>query len=87
MIPCPKCTSKVEADIGVRNSKHQETYKHGICPNCGYEFYSVEFEVEPTEQFMKEWTRLNEKQAAKAAPATRKCTGGGDCGSCKTRHN
>lgn len=83
MIPCPKCASKVEADDGVRNSKHQETYKHGVCPNCGYEFYSVEFEVEPTEKFMKEWVRLHEKQEAQA---TRKCAGGGNCGSCKQRH-
>lgn len=62
MLHCPKCESKVKAIEGVRDRKRNETYRHGVCPNCGYEYYSVEFEVEDNEQFQKVYKRLLKKQ-------------------------
>lgn len=65
MLPCPKCESKVNVCERVHDRKRNETYRYGVCPNCGHEYYSVEFEVEPNEKFKKAWAHLGKKQEAK----------------------
>lgn len=51
---CPKCNGKIQNIKSVAVSNN-EVFKRKKCLECGHVFHTVEFEVEVTPQFKKEW--------------------------------
>lgn len=64
---CPKCKSKTKVIDVCLNVDENEVYRYRECINeeCGHKFHSVEFLVEETEQFKKEWKKSNEVKKGK----------------------
>ena len=58
---CPKCEGEVKSICGQVDTPNNETYRCKKCVDCGYTFYTVEFEVEVTPQFKKEWKQYSSK--------------------------
>ena len=58
-IACQKCGLPVRQDEK-RIGFNREVYRKYSCINrtCGYEFFTIEYEVEDNEQFLKEWKEL-----------------------------
>lgn len=61
---CPECIKnrsnrvhKITVLDTVHNDKENEIYRKRQCRNCGYEFYTVEYEVEVNERFLNDWTK------------------------------
>lgn len=55
---CKKCGTKTKVIDSRMNKSHpDELLRKHKCPNedCGYEFFSVEFEVENNDSFIKQW--------------------------------
>ena len=52
---CEKCKTNTIVIDGVDNRDTDETYRLRVCPKCGRTFYTVEFPVEKTERFAKDW--------------------------------
>lgn len=54
---CPICGSKMNVSVTRYNKNEGETYRRRICSmkNCEGELYTVEFKVEETESFKKQW--------------------------------
>lgn len=48
---CPKCNAETVRTGIAENIKEGETYRRYSCEMCGNVFFTVEFEVETTEQF------------------------------------
>ena len=42
---CPKCKGKLRT-IDTVNTPDNEVYRRRHCKECGYEFYTIEFEAE-----------------------------------------
>lgn len=58
---CPKCEGKLAIKDNVR-SLHDELFRKRVCEKCGHTLYTVEFEVEANEKFMKEWRKCYRKK-------------------------
>ena len=53
---CPKCGNKAAVNDRRPNKINPaEVFRKHICNYCKHIFYTVEFEIEPTEKFIKEW--------------------------------
>lgn len=60
---CPKCECGESTGVlDVRHAPDNEDYRQRKCKACNHIFYTVEFEVEPTESFMKEFSKLHRHQ-------------------------
>ena len=51
---CPKCNGKVLV-VDTVNLPSNEIYRKRKCSECGYSFYTAEFEVEYDQGFANEW--------------------------------
>lgn len=58
---CPKCGDKTTVFDSSFNHKINEYYRKRRCLACGHEFFTAEFEVEPTEQFLKDWLEYHRR--------------------------
>ena len=54
---CPNCGGKVGVVYTANVRPNNEIYRRRKCNECGHFFYTAEFEVEPTTDFMKVWGR------------------------------
>lgn len=57
---CPKCHSRTKVLDTRNNFEDGEVYRRRVCLDkkvCGYEFFSVEFEVDPNYNFMEHWRK------------------------------
>lgn len=52
---CPDCGGKLRVADILHNVEKNENYRRRLCTKCGYEVYTIEFDVEPDEQFKKDW--------------------------------
>lgn len=52
---CPKCGSKTAVTDCVDNHSDNEYYRRRKCKDCGYRFYTLEFEAELDENFKSAW--------------------------------
>ena len=52
---CPKCGSKTAVIDNVNNRSDNEYYRRRKCKDCGYRFYTLEFEAELDENFKSAW--------------------------------
>lgn len=65
---CPKCGGNTTVFDNSFNPEVNEYYRKRTCLTCDHKFFTIEFEVEPTEQFQKDWlkhhrfTRTNVKR-------------------------
>lgn len=65
---CPKCGGKTTVFNNCFNPETNEEYRRRRCKTCNYTFFTMEFEVEYTRQFDKDWvkhhrcTAYNEKR-------------------------
>lgn len=58
---CPKCGNKAVI-FDVRNdTEENEVYRHHKCTNteCNNIFFSIEFQVEEDENFIKKWRSMS----------------------------
>lgn len=51
---CPKCKGPITTTDTV-NTHANDIYKQKKCYKCGHVFYTVETEVEATDNFLEEW--------------------------------
>ena len=56
---CPECNGRVKVLDVVHVTTDNETYRKKKCCDCGFEFYTTEFVVEPDVTFRKLWTEYN----------------------------
>lgn len=54
---CSECGGKVQCRDNANTDKN-EVYRKRKCLGCGRIFYTIEFEVDKDEAFMKEWRRF-----------------------------
>ena len=62
---CPTCGGVLVACETITNTDDQEVYRKRRCSGCGYEFYTVEYEVIANDSFMnelKKWQRITWKR-------------------------
>lgn len=52
---CPKCGGKTTVEDNSFNPDTNELSRRRRCKACNHEFFTMEFEVECTEQFKKDW--------------------------------
>ena len=52
---CPKCGEKTTVVDNSFNPGTNELSRRRRCKVCNHEFFTIEFEVECTEQFNKDW--------------------------------
>ena len=72
MMLCPRCHKKRSGVYETRHAEDGTVYRKHICRECAYIMYTAEFEVEPTDDFAKEWQRLTRTRIAyKARMRTR----------------
>lgn len=53
---CPKCNGKAKVTDTI-NSAENEIYRKRKCLACGHVFYTTEFEVEQTTEFLHEYRK------------------------------
>lgn len=56
VINCPKC----EGLLKIRDyskSSDGDLYRRRVCNKCGHTIFTIEFEVEQTEDFKKDWIK------------------------------
>lgn len=58
---CPKCKGDMKSLCGQIETQNNENYRCKKCLNCGHIIYTVEFEVEVTPQFKREWMQHTNK--------------------------
>ena len=54
---CPECNGKTHVLDVRHNIESNETYRKIKCNSCGFEMFSVEFEAEADDQFLKDWRK------------------------------
>lgn len=54
---CPECSGYLRA-YETTYTEENETYRKRKCLACGHVLYTMEFEIENTPEFQKEWGRL-----------------------------
>ena len=54
-VTCPKCGGEAKAIDAVMNTDSNEKYRRKRCAACGYDFYTIEFEVEADSSFLENW--------------------------------
>ncbi len=54
-MPCKYCGGETIVVDGVYNPEQEETYRCRVCTKCGMVFYTVEFSVEISKEFVKTW--------------------------------
>lgn len=52
---CPKCKSEVRTIDTLQHDKENEIFRKRQCNKCKLIFYTVEFDIEETSRFKKEW--------------------------------
>lgn len=55
---CPICGSNSRIIKNLFNPEQNETYRLRHCTECNNAFFSVEFDIEDTDQFKEEWRQL-----------------------------
>lgn len=72
---CPKCKSKkVHIMDVVHNTAEDEIYRKKKCANCGFSYFTVEFEAVENARFKKEWNKYHRKGTyPKDEPSTSTC--------------
>jgi transcriptional regulator NrdR family protein len=50
---CQKCGEKTLVKDCVHTN--EENYRRRMCGSCGRVFYTIEFEVEQNEEFVRQW--------------------------------
>ena len=55
---CPKCKGKLHT-IDTVNTPDNEVYRRRQCKECGYEFYTIEFEAECDDKFKSMWNKYH----------------------------
>ena len=55
---CPSCGELLRARECKCDYENCEIYKYRVCSTCGYEMYTVEYEVDADEAFLKHWEEL-----------------------------
>lgn len=63
---CEMCGKRMKAHER-RYNQNGEIYRHYVCAKCGWDNYTVEYEVEQTDGFIAAW-----KAAGITAPRRRK---------------
>ena len=53
---CPKCDFMTRI-TSMTVSDENEVYRRRKCCECGHKFFTIEFEIEETEQLKQEWPR------------------------------
>ena len=67
MMLCPKCgCEKTHTFDNAFNPETNESYRRRRCTECSHAFFTVEFEVEETEQFGEDWKKWRRAQEALA---------------------
>lgn len=56
MIKCPECEGKTKT-VEMARANTDEIYRKKECLSCGHKFYTVEFIVNATNDFLKSWHR------------------------------
>lgn len=62
---CPKCNGKTRVIDNVYNPKTNESYRRRECKECGHNFYTTEFEVPVTGEFLDAWSMYHRKSQRK----------------------
>lgn len=57
MIKCPNCNVKVRCKLPIDNGNN-EVYREGVCPECGRKYYTLEYAIEATDEFLEEFAGL-----------------------------
>lgn len=60
---CPKCSGKIQVTDTVHTADN-EIYRKRKCLSCGRFFYTTEFEVEVTAEFLEEWYKAYRRTQA-----------------------
>lgn len=55
---CPKCAGEVRVR-DTTYTEENEIYRRRKCLDCGHVFYTMEFEVEASPEFRKEWRKFH----------------------------
>lgn len=58
---CPKC-GRLAGQIDHADTPNKEIYRERYCTSCKHRFYTIEFEVENTPSFRKEWNALRKNK-------------------------
>lgn len=53
---CPNCAGKVRVLDNVKNPTENEIYRRKTCTECGYTFFTVEYEVVVNKRFKDDWS-------------------------------
>lgn len=61
---CPKCKGKLTVCDTVDVEGTNEIYRKRKCLECGHIFFTVEFEVDYTEDFEEIWSKNHRKTKA-----------------------
>lgn len=56
---CPDCGGKTRT-VDTAQTQNNETYRRKKCLECGRLIFTIEYEVEPDEQYRKDWN-MNRK--------------------------
>lgn len=54
---CPKCGGRTSIKDTAYNHKDREVYRKRECCDCHYVIYTMEYEIEPNEQFIRDWNK------------------------------
>lgn len=95
---CPKCASeKTYVVDGAPNSETNEYYRRRRCAQCSHVFFTIEFDVEETEQFREDWKKSHrawkasekekQKRRDKLAREKRNEPGSNRCAKCEHRED
>jgi transcriptional regulator NrdR family protein len=60
---CPKCNGKIQVSDTVHNEKENEIMRKRDCRRCGYQFFTIEYEVIVNQKFLEEWDIHHRKRA------------------------
>lgn len=56
MLQCETCGGRMRV-AEKRYLGREETYRRFICPRCGYETFTVEYEIDQTDGFVEAWNK------------------------------
>lgn len=56
---CPKCFDDATVIDTVKNVDNNEVYRKLKCKSCGHKFYTLEYEVEYSNNFKKLWNEYH----------------------------
>ena len=62
---CPKCNCDDVKVVDVIHTVENEIYRRRKCSGCGKSFFTVEFDIDVTESFKREWLYYQNKRRGK----------------------